>query len=136
MVIPSREEPEKQSLLRRPGAKSTNDNTGKLVSGRNWVCDVCRSSNNPNTSICSVCHQSRTITPINVSPVFADPTDSDKMEVTVDIASTKPVEKHHKSRHSGRRESRHRHRNESPISQPKQVGFLWELHRRLWLLRQ
>ena len=94
-MIYSREEPEKQSLLRRPGVKATSDNVGKLVSGRNWVCDVCRSSNNPNTSICSVCHQARTITPINVSPVFGDPTDSDRMEVAVDMAHTKPVEKHH-----------------------------------------
>ena len=75
-----------------------------------------------------VCHQARTITPINVSPVFGDPTDSDRMEVAVDMAHTKPVEKHHKSRHSGRRESRHHHRYESPVSQPKQVGVLWKSH--------
>lgn len=124
----SREEPEKQSLLRRPGSKSSGENTGKLVSGRSWVCDVCRSSNNPNTSICSVCHQPRKITPINVSPVFGDPTDSDKMEVAVDVSTAKPTEKRRKSHHSGRRESHHHRRDESPLIQSQLVGMLIELH--------
>lgn len=92
------------------------------MSGRNWVCDVCRSNNSSNAAICSVCHQPRTITPITGTPRFDGSIMNDKMEVTVDMTSQKSVEKHHKSRHNGRKESRHRHRNDSPVSQPSQGG--------------
>lgn len=90
------------------------------MSSRTWTCDVCQTTNNPNTTICNHCRQARSITPIQSSPTYEDAQENDQQ--VVNMPSVKP-ERHRRSHHGGRRESRrHSHREEPAVAEP--VGLL------------
>ena len=111
LLTSSRDDPEKQSLLHRK--PTSGRGSSKLMGGRNWVCDVCHSINSSNSSYCGVCHQPRSITPINVSSSVVEAAEGDKPgEVAVDMPRS---DRHRRSHHSRRNAHRHT-RSETSMS--------------------
>ena len=124
-LIHSHEEPEKKPLITtRPSVRSdpnASSDSFQLMSRRTWVCDICHASNNPNSSVCSHCHQARSITPIQASPVYDNSQASGT--ATVDMPPMK-TERRHRSHHGGRRQPRRHSRREEPVmAEPVRIAI-------------